>query len=317
MVEKAPQQRSYQRHKPEETTLYKLVQANWLSFKAMVEAEHGPLPSFVVKEFDEYLACGILAHGFLRAKCEACNFEMLTAFSCKKRGFCPSCGARRMCETAAHLVDSVLPHKNIRQWVLTFPFPLRMVLAVRPKILSRALDIAITVISAHYRQKAGLEKSKSKTGAVTLIQRFGGALNCNPHFHALFIDGSFELGPNQEPIDFHTAEPPSVAEIQKILQKIIKRLTHYLERQKIIVRDEKQDIQLAMDDDDALSGRRGSHPVLPQNRAYGSVHGSSPKFDPTFHTKPMSQFLIRFELLSNGIDKPMVGKGLFEGLAVR
>ena len=126
----------YQRHEPEKTTLYKLVQANWLTFQQQVQHDMGyPLPDFVIKEFEEYLRCGILAHGFLRVQCTGCHHEMLVAFSCKKRGFCPSCGARRMSETAAHLVDHVLPHKNIRQWVLTFPMPIRLCLAVRPKVM--------------------------------------------------------------------------------------------------------------------------------------------------------------------------------------
>jgi hypothetical protein len=49
----------------------------------------------------------------------------LVAFSCKRRGFCPSCGARRMIETSAHLVDHVIPDVSVRQWVLSFPWPLR------------------------------------------------------------------------------------------------------------------------------------------------------------------------------------------------
>ena len=101
---------TYARHKPEETLLYKIVQENLLSFLEQVESETGyPLPDFVIKEFDEYLKCGILAHGFLRAKCEACSSEHLVAFSCKRRGFCPSCGVRRMNESAIHMVDEVLP----------------------------------------------------------------------------------------------------------------------------------------------------------------------------------------------------------------
>jgi ribosomal protein S27E len=52
---------------------------------------------------------GILAHGFLRLHCADCAHEKLVAFSCKRRGFCPACGARRMAETAAHLVDHVIP----------------------------------------------------------------------------------------------------------------------------------------------------------------------------------------------------------------
>jgi Transposase zinc-binding domain len=41
--------------------------------------------------------------------------EKLVAFSCKKRGFCPSCGGRRMAETAALLSDEVLPERPLRQ----------------------------------------------------------------------------------------------------------------------------------------------------------------------------------------------------------
>src|SRR5690606_23435493 len=48
-------------------------------------------------------------HGFLRVKCDSCQAEKLVAYSCKRRGFCPSCGARRMVETAALLIDEVLP----------------------------------------------------------------------------------------------------------------------------------------------------------------------------------------------------------------
>lgn len=52
------------------------------------------------------------------------------AFSCKRRGFCPSCGARRMAESAALLVDEVLPEQPMRQWVLSFPFQLRFLFGV-------------------------------------------------------------------------------------------------------------------------------------------------------------------------------------------
>ena len=47
----------------------------------------------------------------------------------KKRGFCPSCGGRRMAETAALLADEVLPGRPLRQWVLSLPHALRFLLA--------------------------------------------------------------------------------------------------------------------------------------------------------------------------------------------
>ena len=156
MSELKQQTYHYQRHEPEKTTLYKIIQANWLTFQEQVQYDMGyPLPDFVIKEFEEYLRCGV----------------------------------RRMSETAAHLVDNVLPHKNIRQWVLTFPVPIRLCLAVRSKLMARALDIAHLMIGQYYRKKANLKSTNSKSGAVTLIQRFGGSLNLNIHFHQLFVDG--------------------------------------------------------------------------------------------------------------------------------
>jgi len=58
------------------------------------------LPDHIHRKFEAYLKCGRLEHGFLRVRCDKCHFARLVAFSCKKRGFCPSCGARRMAETA-------------------------------------------------------------------------------------------------------------------------------------------------------------------------------------------------------------------------
>ena len=139
-----------------------------------LEAEGVSLPQFVNDEFEAYLTCGRLEYGFLRVKCDACRHEKLVAFSCKRRGFCPSCGARRMVETAAHLVEHVLPEQPIRQWVLSFPYPLRFLFATRPAVLSQVLGIVYRAISTFLIRRAGLHVGAgARTGAVTLIQRFG------------------------------------------------------------------------------------------------------------------------------------------------
>lgn len=159
-----------------------------------------------------------------------------------------------MAETTAHLVDHVLPHKNIRQWVLTFPVPIRLCLAVRPKVMARALEISHLVTSQYYRKKAGLGAKNSKSGAVTLIQRFGGSLNLNIHFHQLFVDGCYELSDKNEPIDFWVASSPTVKEIEEVLTKIIQKITKYLERQKIIIKDDNDGgFQIPIPDEDTLS----------------------------------------------------------------
>jgi ribosomal protein S27E len=88
----------YTRHRPERTLLYQLVQEDYPAFKAHLAAQGTVLPGYVEQEFEDYLKCGRLEHGFLRVRCDACHTEHLVAFSCKKRGFCPSCGARRMAD---------------------------------------------------------------------------------------------------------------------------------------------------------------------------------------------------------------------------
>jgi hypothetical protein len=59
-------------------------------------ADETGLPGFIAREFREFLTCGVLAHGFARVRCERCALERLVPFSSKGRGFCPSCGGRRM-----------------------------------------------------------------------------------------------------------------------------------------------------------------------------------------------------------------------------
>jgi len=100
-------------------------------------------------------------------------------------------------ETAALLVDEVLPHQPMRQWVLSVPFPLRFLSASNPAVMIRVLAIVYRTIATHLTQKAGLKKPMAQTGAVILIQRFGGALNLNIHFHMLFMDGVYTVGSNQ------------------------------------------------------------------------------------------------------------------------
>ena len=114
----------YARH-PEHTLLYRIVAQHYPAFVELLAGQGRPLPDYVREEFEAYLKCGRLEHGFLRVRCESCHAEHLVAFSCKRRGFCPSCGARRMAESAGLLVDEVFPEQPVRQWVLSVPYPLR------------------------------------------------------------------------------------------------------------------------------------------------------------------------------------------------
>ena len=213
----------YERRRPEETILYTLVQEHVETFFAQVETKTGSgLPDFVKDEFDAFLECGVLAHGFLRLRCNDCAHEKLVAFSCKRRGFCPSCGARRMAQAAAHLVEHVIPQVPVRQWVLSFPIPLRYLFAAHPHLLSPVLQVINRAISTFLTQQAGLKRIEAQTGAVTLIQRFGSAANLNIHLHCLFLDGVYRTG-GSLPV-FQTVCTPTAEQLQILLSRIVKRI---------------------------------------------------------------------------------------------
>lgn len=150
-----PPQR-YQRHRPEHTLLYQIVERHYPAFADHLAESGKQLPAHVRQAFDGYLQCGRLEHGFLRLRCDTCHAEHLLAFSCKRRGFCPRCGARRMADGAAWLVDQVLPERPVRQWVLSLPFPLRFLLATHPALIGRVLGIVYRVIARHLSQVAEL-----------------------------------------------------------------------------------------------------------------------------------------------------------------
>jgi hypothetical protein len=86
-----------------------------------------------------------------------------------------------MAETAALLVEDVFPRQPVRQWVLSIPHPLRFLFASQPAVMGRVLGIINRCIATHLIKKAGHTRDTAHTGAVTLIQRFGSALNLNPN----------------------------------------------------------------------------------------------------------------------------------------
>jgi len=178
----------------------------------------------------------LLKHGFLRVRCDGCRHEHLVAFSCKRRGFCPSCGARRMVESAAHLVDHVFPEAPVRQWVLTFPFPLRFLFANNPQALTAVLAVAQRAISTFVIRHSGFTvASGARTGAVTLIQRFGAALNLNVHLHMLFLDGAYTFSDNRP--TFHRARRPVGEELNDLLDTLSRRIVRVLERRGLLIAD--------------------------------------------------------------------------------
>jgi hypothetical protein len=209
----------YERRRPEETQLFQLVHEHWPVFRERAE-EHGGLPGFVVRDFEEYLRCGVLEHGFVELVCRGCGHEMLVAFSCKRRGFCPSCLGRRMSDIAAHLMDEVLPEVPIRQWVCSLPWPLRYALAYDRRLCADVLDAFISSLTRSLRRRAKRELGlrsveQALVGGLTVIQRSDGSLRVNPHFHTLALDGVY-VRDAQGALSFHALSAPSGEDVVQV-----------------------------------------------------------------------------------------------------
>jgi hypothetical protein len=185
---------SYSPRQAERTTLYQVMQANLATFlqRWQGDGEGRALPRHVTGELREFLTCGIAQHGFAHLHCASCQARHVVPWSCKGRGFCPSCGGRRMNEGAANLVDHVLPEGvAVRQWVLTLPSPLRFPLAFDARLLGAVHRLFTDTVAAFYRKRAAPScgKARPEYGGLTVIQRAWSDLRCNPHFHTLFLDG--------------------------------------------------------------------------------------------------------------------------------
>ena len=224
-----------------DTVLYTVIAEHLETFLASChdDPEATGLPIYVQQEFYDYLRCGILAYGFLRLGCDTCKQELLVPFSCKRRGFCPSCAGRRMAQMAAHLVEQVIPWVPTRQWVVSVPVALRYWMASSQDLTAKVHTIIRTTIGQYYVNQAvtqGHERAAVHPGSVTFIQRFGSALNLHVHFHLLFLEGVF-LDRTDQGLQprFLAGEPPTdtaiAAVIQKISRRVIRALRHlgYLE----------------------------------------------------------------------------------------
>src|SRR5438309_6287010 len=232
----APAVATYEPRDPSRTVLYKVIAEHLETFLASFDADPDAkrLPDYVQREFYDYLQCGILAHGFLRLGCDTCKTEVLLAFSCKRRGFCPSCAARRMAQTAAHLVECVIPWVPTRPWVVSVPIPLRYWMAASQDLTAKVHTSIRTTIGQYYVNQAvtrGLPRANVQPGSVTFMQRFGSALNLNLHFHVIFLEGVYLDRTHQGLTPrFVPGEPPTDTDIAGVVQKIRRRVLRLLRR---------------------------------------------------------------------------------------
>jgi len=234
----------YARRRPERTPLYGIVAGHletWLAERSLGDR---PIATYVEEELRAYLRCGILSFGFARARCGTCGHDFLVAFSCKGRGVCPSCNGRRMAQTAAHLVDHVIPPVPVRQWVISVPKRLRWFLAERSEAVAALTTIFVSEVERLVRDAAGVAAALTTTdnklpriGAISFLHRFGSALNRHVHLHVCVTDGVFQCDTTGEQGDlaekavaFLPSRPITPGDLDTLTGRVRRRLIRWFRR---------------------------------------------------------------------------------------
>jgi len=183
------------------------------------------------------MRCGILAHGFLRLKCSCCKEEKIVAFSCKKRGFCPSCCAKRMAEAALHLETNALPVVPYRQFVISFPIPMRDWLQTNKKLYAKIHSLVIKELHQYYIKSAEIRGISDCTpGSVSFTQRWGSALNLNPHCHILCPDGVYTWV-DGKPRWHNLVDEITDEKVAELINKIAQTVMRLLKKQGLLDKD--------------------------------------------------------------------------------
>jgi hypothetical protein len=133
-----------------------------------------------------------------------------------------------MAETAIHLDENLMPHVPVRQFVLTFPVPVRLWSARNGELLAKLCSVPCEMIEEFLKTKAGFDKDDSvQGGMVTFVQRFGSACNLNIHLHVLAIDGVFQEKTTGR-VKFYHAKAPSNDDVAVLVREISSRINKHL-----------------------------------------------------------------------------------------
>jgi hypothetical protein len=133
----------------------------------------------------------------------------------------------------------------MRQWVLSVPFKVRYLTAFDAQLCTEVLQTFLNTLFSWQRLRARrIEIQGVKTGAVTVIQRFGSALNLNVHYHSLAFDGVWavdnEDNEGQTP-SFHELPEPTNGEVAQLVTAIRRRVMRRLGRLGVVESSEQDE----------------------------------------------------------------------------
>ncbi|MBE9551157.1 MAG: transposase [Proteobacteria bacterium] len=180
----------YRQHHPEHSVFYRVFfhcfEEFLREYEKRFEREYGYLRPVIQEVVDKYLDCGNPKCGFARIRCPDCGTERLLTFSCKVRGLCPSCHAKRREEWGEWMREELILDVPHRQVVFTIPKMLRIFFKYKRSLLSSLCLYGKEAILKYLRAVTGKEITP---GIIAVIQSFGSKINLHPHLHFLLTEG--------------------------------------------------------------------------------------------------------------------------------
>ncbi len=218
------QKAQYRARDTADNPLNRLLSENFGAFEAWLKSppvDRKPRPNrAVLGAMEKYAECGNLRYGAVRYRCPDCGRDLFVAFSCKRRGFCPSCDAKRSAIVTESALCRLLPGAPYRQWVLVVPKRLRYYINRSPLLTGKLSELLAREINRYLTNKAA-----GVPAQLHFIQRFGGALNLHVHVHAMASDGVFNLNPGlRNTVEFTPVPPPDEAELRMMIERLRRSL---------------------------------------------------------------------------------------------
>ncbi len=183
----------YRQRHPERTVFYRVLfhyfEKFLLEYENRFEREYGYFRPVVQEVVEKYLDCGNPKNGFARIRCSDCGASQLLMFSCKSRGFCPSCHAKRREEWGEWMRETLLLDFSHRQVVFTIPKILRIFFKYNRKLLS---GLCLCGKEALLKYLRAVTCKEITPGIIAGIQSFGSRINLHPHLHFLATEGGVD-----------------------------------------------------------------------------------------------------------------------------
>ncbi|TFG92595.1 MAG: transposase [Syntrophobacterales bacterium] len=180
----------YRPRHPERTVLYRVLFHHFdrflTEYEDRFEREYGFFRPIVREVVEKYLDCGNPRSGFARIRCPDCAEERLVMFSCRTRGFCPSCHGKRIEEWGEWMRETLLLDVPHCQVVFTIPKRLRVFFKFNRRLLGDLCRCALRALTRYFEVVTG---SALTPGIIAAIQTFGDRINLHMHLHFLVTEG--------------------------------------------------------------------------------------------------------------------------------